>query len=367
MQEDKTLANILKDETISNVLNDFARGDFLTDQFLEIISQPVYLKFNNTSLTIFFEGPFLTSPIPEFPYTDAEGHFCICKDIGFAFTTFYHLLNDNSKVLLDFKLRKNQLDDVYNLRSDLRLLKAAIFSLDNAAKTPGTLMDELSLFTTSRLGSIYGDRTVQETNEDGSAHALERYINCDNPDYKGFVDYLQNEMEYAYHCKNLYQICGAILDYLCRYKRYDNFATKPYTLSLRKCPRCGRYFVTEDRKIMYCHYTDMDGKTCADWQEADRKKLLAQTPKSEAEQLAEKIRRRLYSYRTNVKTSRYDCTDDLRFEERDKLYKLYTKCRKEQSQSPHFSEWITECAAQLPKSRSESYDKFYEWLLERST
>ena len=67
MQEDKTLANILKDETISNVLNDFARGDFLTDQFLEIISQPVYLKFNNTSLTIFFEGPFLTSPIPEFP------------------------------------------------------------------------------------------------------------------------------------------------------------------------------------------------------------------------------------------------------------------------------------------------------------
>lgn len=366
MTKDELLANIPTDKDIANI-NALNAAALLADRFLEKIDLEVNLTFNNTSVEIFFLCFEPSSPIPELPYTGVYYNTSVCDDIGFAFTVFYKYLNNYTEILQDFEPCEKRLDDVYNLFSDLSLLKTAIFALDNAAKTPDTLMDKLSIFTSPRMGPIYGIRDIKDINDVDSIPSLMRYINCAEPDYKGFLGFLQNEMHYTYHCKNLYQICGSILDYLCQYKRYDDYTTKPHTLSLRKCPRCGRYFVTEDRKIMYCHYTDMDGKTCADWQEADRKKLLAQTPKSEAEQLAEKIRRRLYSYRTNVKTSRYDHTDDLRFEERDKLYKLYTKCRKEQSQSPHFSEWITECAAQLPKSRSESYDKFYEWLLERST
>ena len=96
------------------------------------------------------------------------------------------------------------------------------------------------------------------------------------------------------------------------------------------------------------------------------RKKFASTERTLAEQLAEKIRRRLYSYRTVVKISRADYTNDPRYKERDELYKLYNKCCKKHSQQSDFAGWVAECAAQLPTSTNESYDKFKEWLLERS-
>lgn len=360
MTEDEILANIPTVEEIANI-NNLYMASSLTDHFLKKIELSVQLTFNNTCIKTYFYDFYDTSPIPELPYT---GDFFsnVCDDIGFAFTVFYKLLNSYTEILQDFRL----LGDASNVFLDLCLLKTAIFSLDNAAKTPDALMDELSLFTSSKMGPIYGVRSVEGANSVGSKDSLMQYINCIEPDYKRFLGSLQNGMRYTYRCENLYQICGAILDYLCHYRRHDDYATKPHTLSLRQCPRCGRYFTTEDRKIIYCQYADEQGKTCADWQEAERKKKLAQIPKNNADQLAEKIRCRLYSYRNAIKTSREDHTNDPRFVDRDNLYKLYLKCRKKYSKSPNFDTWIAECAAQLPKSRNESYDKFKKWLQERS-
>lgn len=340
-------------ETMTNIM----KANSLSDQFLDEIEQCVVLTFNNTSVDTFFNTFGKPSQIEESIFI--ESLINGCDDIGFVFTVFYKLLNSYAEKLQDVRFW----GDAVGIYSDLSLLKTAIFSLDNAAKMPATLMDELCLFTSSKMGPIYGVRGIDGV---GSKDSLMQYINGIEPDYKRFLGSLQNGVRYTYRCENLYQVCGAILDYLCRYRRHDDYATKPHTLSLRQCPRCGRYFTTEDRKIIYCQYVDEQGKTCADWQEAERKKKLAQIPKNNAEKLAEKIRRRLYSYRTAIKNSRNDYTDDPRYSERDELYRLYTKRCKEHSQRPDFAEWVEECAAQLPKSRNESYDKFKEWLQERS-
>lgn len=353
-------------ENLEDALDQLDYAEQLTNEFLQAIEQSVYLKFSEDSLTIFFEGAEPTCPIPGIDYKQPSQQVAVVS-IGDAFTAFYQKLHDIEDFFGGLHLYTEHLDDVYCFKSDLRLLEAAVQSLDDAAKTPTTLIEQLTHFLSGRVGArigpIYGNKDVKTNDVE---EILKRYINCDKPDYKGFLLELQNDIRYEYYCKNLYQVCGAILDYLCHYKRYEAYSTKPFVLSLRRCPRCGRYFTTADRKIIYCQHVDEQGKTCADWQEVERKKKLAQIPKNNADQLAEKIRCRLYSYRNAIKTSRDDHTNDPRLVDRDNLYKLYLKCRKKYSKSPNFDTWIAECAAQLPKSRNESYDKFKKWLLERS-
>ena len=152
--------------------------------------------------------------------------------------------------------------------SDLRLLSVAVQSVDNIYETAADLADQLSYFCLSRLGPFYGVRQY----EGNAFQILKRYINNNEPNGRDFINYLTGDAEFVYVCSNLYQICAALVDYLCRYRRYDVYSRKPYRYSLRKCPCCGRYFIIEDRKIIYCKYVDESGKTCAEWQEIDRKK-----------------------------------------------------------------------------------------------
>lgn len=338
----------------------------IEQMFLVGIHQPCHVKFKQDTVTIAFFGICPTCPLPGIAYSqqkeDADWQIAVCP-IGDAFTSAYTKLINLTKSLNSFELSENRLDAVYQIVSDIRLLQVAVQSLDNAIETPSDLTDKLSYFCESGMKPLYGDRMIQ----DNTYQVLRQFTNSDAPDHGAFLSYLHNQVNFEYKCENLYQLCGAILDYLCHHTIDNKYSTKPHKYSLRQCPRCGRYFTTEDRKIVYCQHIDEFGKTCAAWQESDRKKKLAQVPKNGAEQLAEKIRRRLYSYRSVLKMSRVDHTGDPEYKRRDDLYTLFVQRRKEHSQSPHYMEWITECAAQLPKSRNESYDKFYEWLLERST
>ena len=347
------------------ITRELDRAILLEKEFLSAIHQPCYLKFKRDTVTIYFFGrsPSCTLPGIEYSQQGDSGNWqsTTCP-IGDAFFAAYKKLIEQAKILNSFELDSSRLDAVYQLISDMRLLVVAVESLDDAIHTSSDLMDRLSYFCESDVKPLYGDRQVQ----DNTYQVLQRYINGKDPDHPAFLSYVREKLDFNYKCDNLYQMCGAILDYLCHYTIYDCYSSKPHKYSLRRCPRCGRYFTTADRKIVYCQHVDEQGKTCADWQEVERKKKLAQIPKNDAEKLAEKIRRRLYSYRTAIKISRNDYTDDTRYTERDELYKLYTKRCKEHSQRPDFAEWVEECAAQLPKSRNESYDKFKKWLLERS-
>lgn len=354
------------DNTLVEALDELNATAYATQSFLEAIELPVYLTFANDSVTIFFEGAHPSCPVQDLQFTDPEQQICTCK-IADAFTAFYRLLYEKERPMHLFEPTNKTLHDVYFLRSDLCLLEVAVRSLDDAAKTPATLVEQLSQFlsyhtgpqTGPRIGPIYGIKTTNIHDMNG---LLEQYITCDKPNYNGFIAHLQDDVEYKYYCKNLYQICGSILDYLCHYKRYDPFNTKPRTLSLRRCPRCGRYFTTEDRKTVYCQHLDASGKSCAEQQEAERKKKFAMAEKPEDKKIAEGIRHRLYAFSKNVGKASNPIAD----EKRDKLYKLYMECRKKYSKSPYFSEWIHECEAQIDKVKNGNYDKFYEWLQERS-
>lgn len=347
------------------ITRELERAFSVEKKFLASIHQPCYLKFKRDTVTIFFFGHCPFCPLPGIEYSQqGDGDSCqsaTCS-IGDAFFAAYKKLLEQAKILNSFELDSSRLDAVYQVISDMRLLAVAVDSLDDAMHTPSDLMDRLLYFCESDVKPFYGSREVQ----DNTYQVLQRYLNGKAPDHPAFLSYVREKLDFNYKCNNLYQVCGAILDYLCHYTIYDRYSSKPHKYSLRRCPRCGRYFTTADRKIIYCQHIDEQGKTCADWQEADRKKKFAQIPKNDAEELAEKIRRRLYSYRMVIKISRTDYKNDPRYSERDELYKLYTKRCKDYSQRPDFAEWIAECAARLPKSRNESYDKFKKWLLERS-
>ena len=349
------------------ITRELDRAILLEKEFLSAIHQPCYLKFKRDTVTIYFFGHSPSCPLPGIEYSqqgdgDSDSWQSATCPIGDAFFAAYTKLLEKAKILNSFELDSSRLDAVYQVISDMRLLAVAIESLDDAMHTPSDLMDRLSYFCESDIKPLYGDRQVQSN----TYQVLQRYLNGKTPDHLEFLSYVREELDFNYQCDNLYQVCGAILDYLCHYTIYEQYNSKPHKYSLRRCPRCGRYFTTSDRKIIYCQHVDEQGKTCADWQEADRKKKFAKISKNDANQLAEKIRCRLYSYRNAIKTSRDDHTNDPRLVDRDNLYKLYLKCRKKYSKSPNFDTWIAECAAQLPKSRNESYDKFKEWLLERS-
>lgn len=335
--------------------------------FLTAIHQPCHLKFEQNKVIIAFLGICPTCPLPGISYSkqkdDADWQIAVCP-IGDAFTSAYTKLINLTKSLNSFELNENRLDAVYQIVSDIRLLQVAMQSLDNAIETPSDLTDKLSYFCESGMKPFYGDRMIQ----DNTYQVLRRFTNSDAPDHGAFLSYLHNQVNFEYKCENLYQLCGAILDYLCHHTIDNKYSTKSHKYSLRRCPRCGRYFTTEDRKIIYCKPDDEDKskKSCAALQEIDRKKKLARVPQSDAAQLAEKIRRRLYSYKAALKISRVDHTGDPESKRRADLYTLFVQQRQEHSKSPHYKEWVKECVAQLPKSRDESYDRFYEWLLERS-
>lgn len=56
----------------------------------------------------------------------------------------------------------------------------------------------------------------------------------------------------AYDIRNSFQLCFAFLDYIIYRK----------DLILRKCPKCGKYFVASTKKKRYCDFLHANGKTC---------------------------------------------------------------------------------------------------------
>lgn len=363
--DDKDYQGLLKDPEFLEMDRMFNVAMHLGNQFIDKITQKCIIKFSGDTIDLYFYGHCPSCPLPGIEYyptkADRDAYHVICP-IGDVFYSAYTKLFEEAKILGSFTLDPNRLDDVYQIVSDLHLLEAAVASLDNAMTLSEDFITRLSYFCMSDVKPFYGKKELSSN----VLKPLNQYLNCKVPDYPAFFSHARSEMKFSYTCDNLYQMCGAILDYLCQHTFYDQYNSKPHKYSLRRCPRCGHFFTTVDRKVIYCHHIDENGKTCAEWQEADRKKKFAQIPKNDAEELAEKIRRRLYSYRMAIKISRNDYTNDPRYSERDELYRLYTKCCKEHSQKSDFAGWIKECTAQLPKSRNESYDKFKKWLLERS-
>lgn len=350
-----------------------------------IIEAPKEWTTKNPKVQLYFFGKQPTCPLEGLSYdSDKASEQCVTCDVGQAFNASYHQLIACTKMVPNFVADNSCIDDIYLCLSDLRIMNTIIEFLHDGSKVPSDLADRLSLLCQSDMRPFYGKRTLK----DNVYKTLQKYVNCDHPDNSELVRHMYGQIRYEYSCDNLFQICGALLDYLCHYKKSvksskseaseretpetsessdsSKYIPRPQSFSLKRCPRCGSFFITNDRRIKYCSYSSFDGQKCAALQEADRKRALASAEKSDSEQLAEKIRRRLYQSYIRIGDSSPKGNQDPCYQERKDLYDLYMKCRKKHSKSPSFDTWIAECAAKLPNSRNESYDKFKEWLQERS-
>lgn len=359
-------------DELDTTLNTLDDAMAVAQTFMTAIEQPVLLQFDRketarNEVTIYFRGSYPDCPIAGLDY-DAEWQIAKC-DIGLAFDSTYRLLLAHTTQLQSFPLSEERLDSVYELISDLRIMAAAVHAMDNSPALSSDFVERVSCFQLSKLlGPFWGVREPKEN----TLTILKKHIDCRTPDYTAFITDINRTFTYQYFCENLYQICGALLDHLCRYSMRTPYNSRPSKFSLRRCLRCGRYFITEDRKTTHCLYKDADGRTCAEKNEMDRKKRFSQRTKSDEEMLAEKIRRRLYEYRKLLETSRENRESTLEYRKRDELFNLYMQRKDEHSVKPDYMRWLTECESILPakgsdlKTRNESYDKFYEWLLERS-
>ena len=112
---------------------------------------------------------------------------------------------------------------------------------------------------------------------------------------------------------------------------------------------------------MYCSYTDnIDGKTCSQMQEIERKKNRVRPEVTPEKQLARKIANRLSSYK-NAALNILDGDEDT-VQHRDDIYRLFLSEKDKRIEQPGFDKWLQEAVNHLPHTKNEGYDTFYEWL-----
>lgn len=260
-------------------------------------------------------------------------------DIGKAFDCFYHELMVCAKPLFEFSRNPDCSDEVTNLISDLNVLSSAMDLLENPYKLDYNYMETLSQSLSSlSMYKVFSDREIYK---------------------KG------DKTCYLCECDNLFQVCFSILDFLCHFSHIDQYGSRTAKLSLHRCAFCNRFFIAANRRKKYCSYKDKNGFLCSEKAESIRKRKYSLREKTVAEKLADEISHRLYSFRNSLEYSRQDRMDGAEYQKRTDLYNLFMVCKSKHSTQPDYQEWLIEAESLLPKSRSESYDKFYEWLLER--
>ena len=249
--------------------------------------------------------------------------------IGEAFDACFHNLVDYCSNLPE-PTKPEVNDDISIVLELVRYLENAAYLLDDAKGVPQDLIEKAiyrSLLDEYR--PLYGQRILSDSV-------------C------------------KYRCKNLLQMCAALLDILCHISIKEEHRTVSHKISLRVCPRCGRYFTTTNRKSRYCPYQNDMGKDCADLQTIVNKERYILRQKSKIQQLETYIKDRLRSYFNN---EMYLCrSTDTEYQYRKNLLDMFTSLADLHRRDATYYTWLLSCKSLLPTKHSESYEKFYAFL-----
>lgn len=304
----------------------------------------------------FLDRAYKRSPISGIPlYNLCSDKSISPLEIGDAFDSCYQQLLALELLLPDNAIESSDTDIKINqFRYALELIKNAALILDNGNDASPDLMEYLNILNDFD-SSLYGKRYTLYCDSKAFPH---------HPDIeKAIIAISQGNLFCAtYECRNLLETCGAILDYVSRF-RYYAFPTDTLykKISLRRCKRCGHYFSTLDRRVIYCRRKDANGKTCAEICESLRKKKYAVAKKSPQNNLADKIRHRLYAY---LQSGEYSCKTQLEVN-RAALYTLWVNENHRHKLRPCYEQWLQEMFELLPPKKG-SYELFYKGLQERS-
>ena len=349
----------LSEEELEKVLNspEYKRVEKILDEsaikyeyFLNLIYCDVLLCFSEDKVKIYTFGKSsvsvekaiadFTEPIPRQIEQYFDESYRKLKDVAEPFTSLAH---------------DDIFDELTKLRSDMQLLDALVNAADNIKKCNPVFLDIANSFVLlEELFPIYGEvkdgknscRRIIERSESGEI------------DRANFVAISRNNsLAYCAHCRNLYQICGAVLNYLMHFeiKREGEVSVR---YNLRRCERCGRYFISENRKKKYCPYLDSESqKTCQTLQEDERKREDRNSDKSNLKRIAQnEIKDRLYSNRRSAENKKVPNDEEIAY--RDARWCLFDEKNREHSKLPDYKEWVNTGIEKI----NQGYGAFDMWL-----
>lgn len=353
--------DIVFDKETNCALAALDADSMVVDQYKAETFLDVLVRFIGEEIKIIFLGHPEKYDVPGIDAVRKMKFEPCIETIAEVFDSAYKKLMDwHEKICAELKDNFCDCSEREQLKTELETLSAIVYHLVGSDDTPSDMMQRLNRYCQVNE-SAYGEKIRTEN----TSKTMSRYQDEKHTAFKAkeFInDILPDEqVSYCYHCRNQYQLCGAILDYLCRYTLSDTRRKPRYHLGI--CNRCGRYFVAENRNVIYCMRKDAAGKTCAKLQkEEDRKN--GEVNFDKAKKTAHKITNRLYSMLSNCWAAAKDKTIEQE-EYRTKLYNLWKQKNQEHSKKEGYEQWVCEAEKHLPRKKGESYDEFYEWLLRK--
>lgn len=351
--------DIVFDEKTNRALEAFDADFMVVDQYKREAFIDVLVHFTGEQMKIIFLGYPKEYDVPGIDAERKMKFEPFVDTISNIFDSAYKKLMDwHEKICAELKDSFCDYSETLQLKTELETLSAIVDCLINSNDTPSNMMQRLNRCCTVNE-SAYGEKIrTENTIKTMSRCQDEVHVTFKAKEFLEDINY-DEEASCCYHCRNLYQLCGAILDYLCRYNLSDARSKPRYSLGI--CERCGRYFVTENRNAKYCMRKDATGKTCVKLQCEQNEKKFKQYGLDETRKKAYKITNRLSASRNNCLAASKDKTIEQE-ERRTKLYNLWKQKNKEHSKKADYAQWICEAEKHLPRKKGESYDDFYEWL-----
>lgn len=312
------------------------------------ISCNVVLRFKDLTVSVEYMDNY--RPPKNFPIPQPEFGSYVFYPIDEVFDCFYELY---SSFISTFDLEEK--DGITSpIALDKKLLNKSLMVLSDNHHRTGIYVDLIN------NGSYNGHEMIFRRNFSINLLKLANSDIGNDTDNNTFGSIINNCGPFIYYCINLYQVCFAFIDYLFKYP-YPTY-TKKY--SMKRCPYCGKHFLTDNKKIKYCSRTVIDGLTCAERKESERKKSYIPAPKNDIQKLEQRIRNRLRSYK-NYETSfnKNDFTPS-EVARRNDIYSLWLAKNNEVKGSDFYKSWLVKCIAKMDEKGGEKYEIFFKWLKE---
>ncbi len=347
----ETADNFIESE-IEAVIRLHERYLFLEKLYLYKIRCPCILRFDGKTMSVEYLNGY--EPDEEFLIQQSDFGKLENYDIGVVFTAFFRQYeNIVNTCLLNAEDFPSEIDNSYGiLKMLIKLVKDNNSATHNYIDIINAAASEEFKLIDIRTNGIRLDLLVKKSK-----------ITFDNKDFDAF---LKNNIKYTYECKNIYQVCCSIIDYIFKFTEEhcdekNNWHNKK--ISLRKCKNCGKFFLADGQNRQYC-YNMIDGKSCSEWAEVKRKKSYVRKTSTDAEKLEKKINIRIKNYRDYW----FDKDDDAEYRRRDEIYYWWLVLRDIKRSHNDYLEWLKKCQEEMNKKNSnKKYDDFYNWMLaERS-
>ena len=376
-----SLSDIVADPALEQYL---ASADYLL-QFERAIQINAHVSFRDDTATINFIGHRPESDGWVMPISDEEFQKPHIFEIDNLFDMVYYTLLERydwhrthySFPIIDMapendsqQARQAFDKSVKTLATCMGLLVIATrWYMEDPTMPPDT-MSHLAPVCIAPLAPIFGTRNIMRTvNDITLGRILEQYPDgtCGELSPNALRVLTRNlratgDFRATYTCSNLYQLCGAILDYL--YNHFlDEKRRKRYML--RECENCNHFFIAVSGHQKYCTRNNgPDGLPCAKGVASDAFKAFVASKSSDPDtQLYNSIRRRLNAYRVAAENSALPESSS-EIARRENLCERWKAENKRRKASANYGQWLASAQAHLPKQK-EGYEHFVEWLSEQ--